>query len=61
MIVEKQTAWGTQFLERLSKDLKEKFPDMEGFSKTNIYIFSTSLVEKISPQADDQITQRLVA
>lgn len=37
MIAEKQTAWGTQFLERLSKDLKEEFPDMEGFSKTNIY------------------------
>lgn len=36
MIAEKQTAWGTQFLERLSKDLKAEFPDMEGFSVRNL-------------------------
>ncbi len=37
MIAEKQTAWGSQFLEKLSKDLRLEFPDMEGFSKTNLY------------------------
>lgn len=37
LIAEKQTAWGTQFLETLSRDLKTEFPDMEGFSKTNLY------------------------
>jgi predicted nuclease of restriction endonuclease-like (RecB) superfamily len=35
-ISEKQTAWGTQFLETLSKDLKAEFPDMEGFSVRNL-------------------------
>jgi predicted nuclease of restriction endonuclease-like (RecB) superfamily len=36
MIVEKQTVWGTGFLENLSKDLKSEFPDMKGFSVTNL-------------------------
>lgn len=35
-ISEKQTAWGSKFLENLSKDLKEEFPDMKGFSVTNL-------------------------
>ena len=28
MISEKQTAWGTKFIDQLSKDLKDEFPDM---------------------------------
>ena len=36
MISDKQTSWGSQFLYTLSKDLKEAFPDMEGFSVTNL-------------------------
>lgn len=38
-IVEKQETakWGSGFIDRLSKDLKEEFPDMKGFSKFNIY------------------------
>src|SRR5690554_4622184 len=32
----KQTAWGSKFIERLSKDLKESFPDMKGFSPRNL-------------------------
>jgi len=35
MISEKQTAYGTAFLEQVSKDLKAEFPDMSGFSVTN--------------------------
>ena len=37
-IVEKQknSTWGSGFLERLSKDLLEAFPDVKGFSVTNI-------------------------
>jgi len=35
-IAEKQTAWGTKFLERLSKDLQDEFPDMKGFSVSNL-------------------------
>lgn len=37
MISEKQTAWGSSFLEKLSSDLKEEFPQMQGFSRSNLY------------------------
>jgi len=36
MIIEKQTAYGTGFLEQLSKDLKAEFPNMQGFSRRNL-------------------------
>ncbi|HSD08902.1 PDDEXK nuclease domain-containing protein [Flavobacterium sp.] len=36
MISEKQTAYGTSFLEQVSKDLKGEFPEMNGFSVTNL-------------------------
>lgn len=37
-IVEKQenAKWGTGFINQLSRDLKEEFPDMGGFSKRNL-------------------------
>lgn len=37
MISEKQTAWGSAFLEKLSRDLKEEFPQLQGFSRSNLY------------------------
>jgi len=38
MIVSKQkeSSWGDGLVERISKDLKREFPDMKGFSKTNL-------------------------
>lgn len=36
MISEKQTQWGSKFLENISVDLQEEFPDMKGFSVTNL-------------------------
>ena len=36
MISEKQTAWGSNFLEKVSSDLKSEFPDAKGFSVTNL-------------------------
>lgn len=36
MIDEKQTAWGSKFLETLSKDLRDEFPEMKGFSVSNL-------------------------
>lgn len=36
MIADKKTAWGSKFLENLSADLKEEFPDMKGFSVSNL-------------------------
>jgi len=37
-ITEKQenAKWGSGFIEQLSKDLREEFPDMKGFSKDNL-------------------------
>ena len=38
-IVEKQETakWGSGFIEQLSKDLREEFPEMTGFSRANIF------------------------
>ena len=38
MIVAKQqeSSWGDNLIEQISKDLKKEFPDMKGFSKTNL-------------------------
>jgi predicted nuclease of restriction endonuclease-like (RecB) superfamily len=36
MIIEKDAVWGSRFLEQLSIDLKNEFPDMQGFSVTNL-------------------------
>ncbi len=39
MIVQKQkeSKWGSKFVEQLSKDLKKEFPNMNGFSRANLY------------------------
>jgi len=31
-----EAAWGSGFFEQLSKDLRSEFPDMQGFSSTNL-------------------------
>ena len=38
LMVEKQkfSEWGDKFVENLSKDLQKEFPEMEGFSATNL-------------------------
>ena len=38
-IVEKQqnTSWGSGFIDQLSRDLKEEFPEMKGFSRSNLF------------------------
>jgi predicted nuclease of restriction endonuclease-like (RecB) superfamily len=33
---QQQAGWGTKVIERLAKDLKREFPDMKGFSRTNL-------------------------
>jgi len=35
-INEKETVWGSKFLETLSNDLRHEFPDMQGFSVSNL-------------------------
>ena len=34
---QKQSKWGSGFLSQLSKDLMAEFPDMKGFSRSNLY------------------------
>lgn len=56
-IVEKQSEskWGKGFFKELSQDLKDEFPDMEGFSVTNLkymkrmYLFYSQGGYKSSP------------
>lgn len=36
MITEKEQAWGDKLIDQLAKDLKEEFPDMKGFSRSNL-------------------------
>ncbi|MDR0295137.1 MAG: DUF1016 N-terminal domain-containing protein [Prevotellaceae bacterium] len=42
-----EAAWGSRFFEELSKDLRKEFPEMKGFSSTNLkyckrfYLFYT--------------------
>ena len=56
MIAKKQTAWGTKFLDQLSKDLQTEFPDMKGFSKTNLK-YCKLFYNKfpIRPQIEDEL------
>lgn len=64
MIAETQTAYGTGFLEQVSKDLKDEFPEMQGLSVRNLkytrqfYIFYQSLIVQ---QPVGQIGQQAVA
>jgi predicted nuclease of restriction endonuclease-like (RecB) superfamily len=36
IISEKDTVWGSKFLETLSRDLQSEFPEMKGFSTSNL-------------------------
>ena len=72
MISEKEAVWGSKFLERLSADLKKEFPDMQGFSVTNlkycrlffkyiaIHLQAGDELEKaIGPQAGDELEKAI--
>ena len=36
MILEKENVWGSKLIEQVSKDLRSEFPDMSGFSVSNL-------------------------
>ena len=61
-----EAAWGSGFFERLSKDLRSEFPEMEGFSSTNLkyckrfYLFYTQ-DNAIRQQVADVIPKQVVA
>jgi len=68
-IVSKQSdaKWGDRFLQQLSKDLVEEFPEMKGFSERNLkyirqwYSFYASTTNAIGQQPVAQITKQLVS
>ena len=67
-IVDKQqnAKWGTGFIDQLSKDLKKEFPDISGFSRSNLfamkkfYLFyneKDTIVQPLVGQLENQIIQ----
>jgi len=70
-IAEKQekAKWGSGFIEQLSKDLREEFPEMTGFSKDNLlmmkrfYLFYTQNSEQavsiLEPTIVEQVVQQI--
>lgn len=64
MITEKQarTKWGGKLIERLAKDLRAEFPDMQGFSRSNLlyckqfYLFF-STAGKFIPQGAESVAK----
>ncbi len=55
MIAEKDAEWGSKFLDQLSSDLRKEFPDIQGFSLTNLKycrLFYKYLAN--SPQTGDE-------
>jgi predicted nuclease of restriction endonuclease-like (RecB) superfamily len=48
--------WGAKVIERLAKDLKQEFPDIKGFSRTNL-LYMRAFAEAYP---DEQIVQQLV-
>jgi predicted nuclease of restriction endonuclease-like (RecB) superfamily len=51
-----QEGWGTKVIERLAKDLKQEFPEMKGFSRTNL-LYIRAFAEA---WVDEQIVQQVV-
>ena len=40
---EKEAQWGERLIPQLSKDLLSEFPEMKGFSRTNLYYVKSGL------------------
>ena len=67
-ISEKQekAQWGSGFIEQLSKDLREEFPEMKGFSKDNLfmmrrfYLFYTQISKQYSLISKNQFVEQVV-
>ena len=34
---QKETKWGSKFIEQMASDLKKEFPALKGFSRTNLF------------------------
>jgi predicted nuclease of restriction endonuclease-like (RecB) superfamily len=59
---QQEQGWGGKVIERLAKDLKREFPDMAGFSQTNLKYMrnfaETYSEEEISQRSVDQLPWR---
>jgi predicted nuclease of restriction endonuclease-like (RecB) superfamily len=53
---QQQQGWGTKVVEQLAKDLKREFPEMKGFSRSNL----TYMRAFAEAYPDDSIVQRIV-
>ena len=51
-----QEGWGTKVIDLLAKDLKQEFPEMKGFSHTNL-LYMRAFAEA---WVDEQIVQQVV-
>ena len=58
MITEKQTAWGSKFLEQLSQDLRTEFPDIQGFSERNLK-YCRQFYQFYLPSIEQQLVAQL--
>ncbi|HXK52285.1 MAG TPA: DUF1016 N-terminal domain-containing protein [Caldisericia bacterium] len=68
-----ETSWGDKVIDQLAKDLRSEFPDMQGFSRRNLYytkkfyeVFSTftsdaEIVPPTGAQTDETIMPRFGA
>jgi predicted nuclease of restriction endonuclease-like (RecB) superfamily len=36
-VKQKETKWGSKFIEQMANDLKKEFPSLKGFSRTNLF------------------------
>jgi predicted nuclease of restriction endonuclease-like (RecB) superfamily len=74
MIAEKENIWGSKLIAQISKDLKAEFPNMEGFSVSNLkyckrfYLFYQTQIGQqpvdqlqINTQFENPFGQHLVA
>ncbi len=61
MISEKESSWGNKVLETLSKDLQSEFPEMKGFSLTNLkYCKLFYNYFSIRPQVEDEFQKNVI-
>ncbi len=56
LLKQQQQGWGAKIINKLSKDLRHAFPEMKGFSRTNLH-YMRALAEAYP---DEQFVQQLV-
>jgi predicted nuclease of restriction endonuclease-like (RecB) superfamily len=56
---QQQESWGTKVIERLAQDLKREFPDVKGFSRTNLLYMRAFAVAYPDPEFVHQLGGRI--